>query len=432
MEQTEKSSAVALLPFLVFIVIFLGSGILLGDFYAFPAPVAALGGAVVAFLMPQSNFREKLKYFLKGCGDDNILTMCIIYLLAGAFAVVSKSIGSVDAIVNLGATYLSPQYIPMGVFLIASFLSMSAGTSVGTVVALSPIAFGLATNAQVDVNIVGASLLCGAMFGDNLSFISDTTIAATQSLDCKMQDKFKTNVKIALPATLLSVLIYIYLGQNAGAEMTNQSVGDFSFWLILPYLVVILLSVFGVNVFVVLLLGIVSSGVVGLVSDSLSWIDFSKKIYEGFLSMNDIFLLSLLTGGLAGIVENLGGINYLMNGINKTIKNKKSAYLGIGGLVSIADIAIANNTIAIILTGKLANKITEKYQLSRKMSASVLDIFSCIFQGLLPYGAQVLMLIKLSGDKVNYLEMIKHTWYLYFLFVFVLVAIMLNNRKKIA
>ena len=431
MEYKEKSSAVALLPFLVFIIIFLGSGVLLGDFYVFPAPVAAVCGVIVAFILPQSTFREKMKSFFRGCGDENIMTMCIIYLLAGAFAVVSKSIGSVDAMVNLGMQYLSPQYIPMGVFLIASFLSMSAGTSVGAVVALSPIAFGLATNAQIDVNVVGGSLLCGAMFGDNLSFISDTTIAATQSLDCKMKDKFQTNIKIAFPAALLSILIYIYLGQETGNQIVESpSVGDFSFWLLLPYLLVILLSVFGVNVFVVLLLGILSSGVVGLVENSLSWIEFSKKIYDGFLSMNDIFLLSLLTGGLAGIVESLGGINYLMNGINKMIRNKAGAYLGIAGLVSIADIAIANNTIAIVLTGKLANKITEKYQLSRRLSASVLDIFSCIFQGLLPYGAQVLMLIKLSGDKVNYLEMLKSTWYLYFLLIFVLVAIFINGSKK--
>lgn len=429
MENKEKLSALALLPFVVFIFIFLGAGIYLGDFYAFPAPVAALCGVIVAFLLPKSNFRDKIKYFLRGCGDQNILTMCIIFLLAGAFATVSKHIGSVEAVVNLGVKYLSPQYIPVGVFLIASFLSMSAGTSVGTVVALSPIVFGLVDSVGIDVNVVGAALLCGAMFGDNLSFISDTTIAATQSLGCGMKDKFKENIKIALPASLLSILIFIYLGSGMEASSVVLSqIKEFSILLILPYLVVILLAVFGVNVFLVLLIGIVLSGGIGLMEGHLSWLDFAKKIYEGFLGMNDIFLLALFTGGLAGIVENLGGINYLLNKVKKVIVGEKTAYLGISSLVSLADIAIANNTIAIVLTGKVTKKITDEQGLNPKYSASILDVFSCIAQGLIPYGAQVLILIGLSDNKVNYLEMLKYTWYIYLLLVFALISILFQKK----
>jgi len=427
----DTQSGVALLPFLVFVIIFLGSGIILDDFYAFPASVAALCGVISAFLLPKAGFQEKLKFFMKGCGEESIITMCIIYLLAGAFSAVSKATGSIDAVVYFGSQYFSAQYIPLGVFLMASFLSVSAGTSVGTIVALTPIVMGFAENTQTDINVVAASLLCGAMFGDNLSFISDTTIAATQSLGCQMKDKFRTNIMIAFPAAVIAAVIFIFLGGNSSsAVLESQTSGSPSIWLIFPYLLVIVLSVLGVNVFLVLLVGVLLSGIIGISTGSLSWLDFSKKIYEGFSDMNEIFLLALLTGGLAGIVENMGGITFLLNKVKQMIRGQKSAYFGMGFLVSLIDAAIANNTIAIVLSGKVAKNITEKYNLSPKFSASVLDIFSCIVQGILPYGAQVLILIKLSENKVNYLEMLKNAWYLYFLFIFVGLFIIFNKEKQ--
>lgn len=430
MKDNGHSSAMALLPFLVFIVVFLGSGIALDNFYALPATVAALCGIIVAFLLPQNSFKEKINHFIKGCGDTNILTMCIIYLLAGAFATLAKAIGSIDAVVSLGMQYLSPQYIPVGVFLMASFLSVSAGTSVGTIVALSPIVFGLAENIGVDMSLVGASLLCGAMFGDNLSFISDTTIAATQTMGCEMKDKFKENIKVALPASILAMLIFIYLGSQISVnDVANVEVKDFSISLIMPYLAVILLSILGGNVFLVLMIGILLSGAVGLGNGLLSWLDFANKIYDGFASMNDIFLLSLFTGGLAGIVENLGGINYLLNKVKSIISGQKSAYLGIGGLVGLSDMAIANNTIAIVLTGRVAGKVKEEYGLNAKFTAAVLDIFSCIAQGLIPYGAQILILIELSGNKVDYWGLLQNAWYIYFLLIFVIVKILIKKPK---
>ncbi len=431
MNDYKKTSAIALLPFLVFIIVFLGSGIALGDFYAFPAPVAALCGVLVAFLLPKSTFKKKIEYFLMGCGDKNILTMGVIYLLAGAFATVSKSIGSVEAIVNLGIKYLSAEYILVGVFLIASFLSASSGTSVGTIVSLSPIAFGLANSFGIDVNMVGAALLCGAMFGDNLSFISDTTIAATQTMGCEMKDKFKENIKIAFPAFLLSAIVFIYLGSNTNTISANyQEIGETSMILIFPYLLVILLAMLGVNVFSVLIFGILSSGLVGIFESSLSWLDFSKKIYDGFLGMNDVFVLAIFTGGISGIVEKLGGIDLLLSKIKTFAKGQKSAYLGIASLVSLSDAAIANNTIAIILTGKVAKKISDDHKLNLKLSASILDIFSCIVQGLIPYGAQILVLMELSGNQVDYFEMIKNTWYIYFLLVFAIISIVFQGNKK--
>lgn len=426
----DTQSGVALLPFLVFVIIFLGSGIILDDFYAFPASVAALCGVISAFLLPKAGFQEKLKFFMKGCGEESIITMCIIYLLAGAFSAVSKVTGSIDAVVFFGLQYFSAQYIPLGVFLMASFLSVSAGTSVGTIVALTPIVMGFAENTQTDINVVAASLLCGAMFGDNLSFISDTTIAATQSLGCQMKDKFRTNIMIAFPAAVIAAVIFIFLGGNSSSSvLENQVSGSPSIWLIFPYLLVIVLSVLGVNVFLVLIVGVLLSGIIGISTGSLSWLDFANKIYEGFLGMNEIFLLALLTGGLAGIVENMGGITFLLNKAKQMMRGQKSAYFGMGFLVSLIDAAIANNTIAIVLSGKVAQNITEKYNLSPKFSASVLDIFSCIVQGILPYGAQILILIKLSENKVNYLEIMQNAWYLYFLLFFVVLFIIIKSRK---
>jgi len=427
----DTQSGVALLPFLVFVIIFLGSGIILDDFYAFPASVAALCGVISAFLLPKAGFQEKLKFFMKGCGEESIITMCIIYLLAGAFSAVSKATGSIDAVVYFGSQYFSAQYIPLGVFLMASFLSVSAGTSVGTIVALTPIVMGFAENTQTDINVVAASLLCGAMFGDNLSFISDTTIAATQSLGCQMKDKFRTNIMIAFPAAVIAAVIFIFLGENSSsAVLESETSGSPSIWLIVPYLLVIVLSVLGVNVFLVLLVGVLLSGIIGISTGSLYWLDFANKIYEGFSDMNEIFLLALLTGGLAGIVENMGGITFLLNKVKQMIRGQKSAYFGMGFLVSLIDAAIANNTIAIVLSGKVAQNITEKYNLSPKFSASVLDIFSCIVQGILPYGAQILILIKLSENKVNYLEIMQNAWYLYFLLFFVVLSIIIKSRKQ--
>ena len=427
----DTQSGVALFPFLVFVIIFLGSGIILDDFYAFPASVAALCGVISAFLLPKASFQEKLKFFMKGCGEESIITMCIIYLLAGAFSAVSKATGSIDAVVYFGSQYFSAQYIPLGVFLMASFLSVSAGTSVGTIVALTPIVMGFAENTQTDINVVAASLLCGAMFGDNLSFISDTTIAATQSLGCQMKDKFRTNIMIAFPAAVIAAVIFIFLGGNSSsAVLESETSGSPSIWLIFPYLLVIVLSVLGVNVFLVLIVGVLLSGIIGISTGILSWLDFANKIYEGFLGMNEIFLLALLTGGLAGIVENMGGITFLLNKAKQMMRGQKSAYFGMGFLVSLIDAAIANNTIAIVLSGKVAQNITEKYNLSPKFSASVLDIFSCIVQGILPYGAQILILIKLSENKVNYLEILQNAWYLYFLLFFVVLFIIIKSRKQ--
>lgn len=420
----------SILPLLLFVGIFLGFGIYNQDFYALPSPIAALIGIVSAFVLLKGKVNEKIDTFLKGCGDGKILTMCIIYLLAGAFATVSKATGSVDTIVNLGLNYISAAYFPVGIFVIASFLSFASGTSVGSIVTLGPIVIDLAEKSGSPLGLIGAALLSGAMFGDNLSVISDTTIAATQSLGCEMKDKFRVNFKLALPAAIIAIVILVAIGFSQETSAVPLEQKDYNFILILPYLLVIALSIIGINVFVVLFSGLLFAGVLGMGYGTFGLMDFAKSSYEGFTSMTEIFLLSLLTGGLAALVEKAGGINFLLRNINKIISSKKTALLGIGGLVTVANFCVANNTIAILISGKVSKEITEKYGLKPQESASVLDIFACYVQGIIPYGAQILILISLSNFKMSYTDLILNSFYLHLLLVITLISIFFRSKNN--
>ena len=419
---------ISIFPLLIFVLVFLGFGIYYDDFYALPSPIAALIGITAAFILLKGKINEKVDTFLKGCGDGKILTMCIIYLLAGAFATVTKATGSVDSIVNLGLTYISPAYFPVGVFVMAAFLSFASGTSVGSIVTLGPIVIALAEKSDSPLGLIGACLLSGAMFGDNLSLISDTTIAATQSLGCQMKDKIRFNSKLAFPAALVTILILIVLGFNQEGTAVISGNKEFNLVLILPYLLVIALSLIGLNVFVVLFAGLIFAGLLGFGYGSFDFIGFAKKTYEGFTSMTEIFLLSLLTGGLAAMVEKAGGISFVIKNISKIINSKKTALLGIGGLVSVANLCVANNTISIIISGKVAKEINDKYGLKPQQSASVLDIFSCYVQGLIPYGAQILILISLSSFKMDYVELVQYSFYLHILLLFTLISILFGKK----
>ncbi len=418
----------SIFPLLIFVLVFLGFGIYYDDFYALPSPIAALIGITAAFILLKGKINEKVDTFLKGCGDGKILTMCIIYLLAGAFATVTKATGSVDSIVNLGLNYVSPAYFPVGVFVIASFLSFASGTSVGSIVTLGPIVIALAEKSESPLGLIGASLLSGAMFGDNLSIISDTTIAATQSLGCQMKDKFRFNSKLAFPAALVTILILIVMGFNHESTAVISGNKEFNLILILPYLLVIALSLIGLNVFVVLFAGLVFAGILGFGYGSFDFIGFAKKTYEGFTSMTEIFLLSLLTGGLATLVEKAGGISFVIKNISKIINSKKTALLGIGGLVTVANLCVANNTISIIISGKVAKEINDQYGLKPQESASILDIFSCYVQGSIPYGAQILILISLSNFKMEYPNLVQYSFYLHILLVFTLISIFFGKK----
>lgn len=419
----KRGNAWALLPLLIFICTFLGAGIFLKDFYALPSPVAVIVGIIAAFILLKQSNPDKINTLIAGCGESKIITMCIIYLLAGAFAVVSKATGGVDAVVNLGISTIDVAYFPLGIFLIAAFLSTATGTSVGAIVAIGPIAVNLAATSGASLPLISGALLGGSMLGDNLSMISDTTIAATQSLGCKLKDKFKINLFIAFPAAIVAIIVLFYLGLNS--EISNVVIAkqSFEWWVILPYIIVIVLALLGVNVFTTLVLGTVLAGVIGFIGGDFTLLAFTQKIYEGFTSMTDIFLLSMLTGGLAAMVEKAGGIDYILFQIKKVIKSKKSAQMGIGALVGFANLAIANNTVSIVITGGVAKEINDEYHLDARKTATILDIFSCIIQGVLPYGAQVLLILSFAAGKLDFFDLISNAWYHLFLLIFTIIAI---------
>lgn len=432
MQHIQKTGGWALIPFLVFVLTFLGAGILLNDFYALPAPVAVTLGIISAFFILRGSSEAKVAALIRGCGDSKIVTMCLIYLLAGAFASVTKAVGGVDATVNLGLSVLPVQYLALGVFLLAAFLSTATGTSVGAIVALGPIVVGLAEQSHTSMPLMLGVLLGGAMFGDNLSFISDTTIAATQTQECSMRDKFRVNILIAGPAALVTVLLLLVTGWSTTGAVEAQlpELQAANFWQIAPYLLVIVLAVSGINVFIVLVLGTLASGAVGLWQGQLELISFSKSVYEGFTDMTEIFLLSMLTGGLAQMVSEAGGITFLLQKASKSISGLRSAQVGILSLVGGTNSAIANNTVSIVVTGPVVKEISRKYSIDKRKTAALLDIASCVVQGLLPYGAQILLLVSFTNGQLNFLDLWANAWYLYLLLLFSLLAIYLPFVDK--
>ena len=431
--EPKKANGIALLPLIVFVAIFLWSGVQYGSFYEFPAPIAVLIGIVTAFLIFHRNgINENVSGFIKGCGNPSILMMCLIALFSGAFSVITKNIGATDTFVEITKNYLSLQYLYAGVFVIASFLSFASGTSVGAVVSLAPIAAGFVSLPNVNVELIAGSLLGGAMFGDNLSFISDTTIAATQSQGCEMKDKFRMNGKIALPASILTILTLIIIGVSIHPSGHSLSEGSSPIqWInLLPYITVIVLAIAGLNVYVTVLIGTLISGMLGFWYGTFDLLGYCKTIFDGFASMNDIFLVFLFTGGLAYLIEREGGISFLTQKIGKFINTKGRAFFGIGFLVALIDAAVANNTVAIVISAPVAKKISEEYKISPIQTASILDISSCIVQGIIPYGAQVLLLIKLLGTDVNYSSMIAQSFYIWLLLLCMIVFFLKGAKSK--
>lgn len=426
-EKIIKASFKGLIPFIVFILIYLGTGIFLNmqgvdlAFYQLPGPVAAFAGIIVAFILFNGTIEEKFNTFLSGCGHPDIITMCIIYLLAGAFAVVSKAMGGVDSTVNLGITYIPPHYIAVGLFIIGAFISTATGTSVGAIVALGPIAVGLGEKSGVPMAMILAAVMGGAMFGDNLSVISDTTIAATKTQGVEMKDKFRINLYIAAPAALLTIILLLLFARPE--IVPEAAVYDYNIVKVLPYIFVLVMALIGMNVFVVLTLGVLLSGIIGFAYGDFTLLNYGKEIYNGFTNMTEIFVLSLLTGGMAEMVTRQGGIQWVIETIQKMIVGKKSAKIGIGFLVALADVAVANNTVAIIITGGMCRKICEKNDVDLRESAAFMDISSCIMQGIIPYGAQMLILLSFAHDKVSPTELIPLLWYQFLLAIFTLIYI---------
>ena len=428
--KTKKAKGSALIPFLVFILIYLGAGIILElkgvemAFYQFPAPVAILIAIIVAFIMFGGKMDDKLNDFIKGCGDENILIMCFIYLFAGAFAAVAKSMGGVDATANLGLSIIPAQFITAGMFVISAFLAVSTGSSMGTIGAIGPIAITTADKAGLSLPLMVAAVIGGSMFGDNLSIISDTTIAATRTQGCEMRDKFKVNLFIALPAAIITFILLLILGRPETIVPIESL--DYNFIKVIPYILVLVLAVAGFNVFLTLGAGTVLAGIIGIVGGDLQPLAFVQSIYSGFTGMIEIFLLSLMTGGLAYMVTKNGGLEWLLNKIKSFIKGKKSAEVGIAAIASVADMAVANNTVAIIITGSIAKGICEEFEVDPRRSASLLDIWTCIFQGFIPYGAQVLLACSLTAaasSQISPLSLFPLLWYQQLLAIFALISI---------
>ncbi|HAE92101.1 Na+/H+ antiporter NhaC family protein [Tissierella praeacuta] len=424
----KKGNWVALLPFLIFVLVYLISGIILQlkevemAFYQFPAPIAASIGIIFAFILTKGSLDEKFDVFIKGCGDENIIIMCIIYLLAGGFSAVSSAMGGVESAVNLGLTLIPAKFITVGIFIIAAFISISTGTSVGTIVAIGPIAVQLAEKAGLNLPLVLGALVGGSMFGDNLSIISDTTIAATRTQGVSMKDKFRANIGFSLPAALITIVLLFIFGKPVSIPEGQKYV--FSIIKIIPYLFVLIAAIAGVNVFVVLTGGIVISGAIGLIYGNFTGLEFVQQIYSGFTGMIDIFLLSLLTGGLANMVSSGKGLDWLLYKINKRIKGKKSAELGISALVSLIDAATANNTVSIIVSGQLAKEISKEHNVDPRKTASLLDAFSCVMQGLIPYGAQLLIAGSFTKGLVSPIQIVPYIWYCFILVIFAILSVL--------
>lgn len=387
----------ALTPLLVFLALYLITSIIINDFYKVPITVAFVISSVYAVCITRGlSINNRIQQFSKGASDKNILMMIWIFILAGAFAQSAKAMGSIDATVHLTLALLPANLVLAGIFLASCFISISIGTSVGTIVALMPVAAGIAEASSVSMPFIAAIVVGGAFFGDNLSFISDTTIAATRTQGCKMSDKFKVNFQLAGTAALLVLIAYIYLGWDLKFVISNDS---FQWIKIIPYFIVLVSALLGMHVMLVLLLGILSCGIIGISTGSFSLLQWYGAMGDGIMGMGELIIVTLLAGGMLELVRFNGGIDYILLQLTRRIKNKRGAEFSIAGLVSLANLCTANNTIAIITVGKLASQIAEEYRVDKRRSASLLDIFSCIVQGIIPYGAQMLLASKLAGSS---------------------------------
>ncbi len=416
---------ISLLPLIAFLIIYLGGSIILGDFYKIPITIAFLFSAITSIAIAKGTLSERIYKFSQGASDKNIMLMIWIFILAGAFSQSAHAIGSIDATVALTLRILPQSLLWTGLFLASCFISVSIGTSVGTIVALVPIAAGLATHTDTSVAFVTAIVIGGAFFGDNLSFISDTTIAATQLLGCKMSDKFKANILIVMPAAISVAIIYTIMGVSSST--VNNASTDIEVVKVIPYLAVIILSLIGLNVTIVLLSGIILSGIVGMLTHSVDIWQFLDAMGNGINGMSELIIVTLLAGGMLQMIRIGGGIGYIISLFDKRMTGYKSAELVIAGLVSLCNLCTANNTIAIITAAPIAKDISEKFNLDNRRIASILDTFSCFVQGIIPYGAQMLMASSLAA--ISPIEIMSSLYYPYLVGIFGLLAILTKKQQ---
>lgn len=434
LHQEREASGLALIPLLFFIVIYLGVGIVLHSkgvemaFYQFPSVVAMTIAVILAFLMyHKTGIDNNFKLFARGAGDENIMTMLMIFLLAGAFSSVAGAMGGVSSTANLGLAIIPPRFIVPGIFIIAAFLSTATGTSMGTVGAIVPIAYNMAKTADLNMSFVVAAVLTGAMFGDNLSMISDTTIAATRTQGVDLKDKFRTNAWISIPSALITLSLMVIFSK--GGTATGNL--DYNLIKVVPYVLVLGLALLGLNVFAVLIIGIISASAVGVGTGAIGLMEVAAKIWAGYQGMIEVFILSMFVGGLAELTKHYGGLKWIIDKTSKLLKGPKSASVGIAVLSALTDAATANNTVAIIVTGEIAKEISEKYKIDPRRTASFLDIFSCIMQGFIPYGAQFLLIASLTKNAVNPTSMIPYNWYLIILVIMSLISVVFPSYNRI-
>ena len=421
-----KKGLLALSPLVVFIVLYLVTSIIAGDFYKVPITVAFLLSSIFAVIVHGGRpLKERIDIFSRGAATGQMMLMIWIFILAGAFANSAKVMGSIDATVNLTLSLLPPQMLLAGLFLAACFISISIGTSVGTIVALTPIAVGVAQQTGSDVAMITAVVVGGSFFGDNLSFISDTTIVATSTQGCRLSDKFRVNSFIVIPAALFILVLYIFLGVNVHAPQHIETVE----WAkVIPYIVVLVCAILGMNVMAVITLGLLLTGIIGLATGAFDVFGWFQAMGEGIVSMGELIIVTMMAGGMLELIKQQGGIDFIIDRMTRRIHGKRGAEFSIGALVSLVDVCTANNTVAIITVGGIAKQIGDRYGVDNKKAASILDTFSCFVQGLIPYGAQLLMAGGLSA--LNPVSIIPYLYYPFAIGLAATLAILLRYPKR--
>ncbi|NKF49314.1 Na+/H+ antiporter NhaC family protein [Shewanella sp. WXL01] len=435
--SATPASFIALLPLFLFLGLFIGAGLYFQSqgvdyaFYQLPSVIAILPAIILALILSKQKLNNAIETFIAGIGHSNIIAMCLIYLLAGAFASVAKATGGVDATVAMGLSFIPSELLLPGFFIIAAFIATAMGTSMGTIAAVAPVALGVADQAQIDYVLMAGAVMSGALFGDNLSIISDTTIAATRTQGSEMKDKFRENIIFAAPAAFITLIAFAFAGQGQ-ADIEAQS---YSFINVVPYLTILILAVSGLNVFVVLSIGIVLAGLTGVATADYTMVTFGQDIYAGFTNMQEIFILSMLVGGLAALMQQQGGLAFVSSKIEALIArfsskkgeaSSRAAELGMAGIVAATNTCVANNTVSIVVTGDIAKDLAQKNQVTPKRAASILDIFACIVQGLIPHGAQALLIA--STFSISPLAAISNVWYCMILAVVAVVIVTMRKR----
>ncbi len=421
-----KKGLLALSPLAVFVILYLVTSIIARDFYKVPITVAFMAASMYAVVTSGNiPLRERIDIYSRGAAKGQMMLMIWIFILAGAFAHTAKVMGAIDATVNLALTLLPGNMLLAGLFLAACFISVSVGTSVGTIVALTPIAAGVAQQTGTSIPLMTAVVVGGSFFGDNLSFISDTTIAATSTQGCKLSDKFRVNSFIVVPAAVLILGIYLFMGQGITSP---HSVGDVSFVKVVPYLVVLLTAVLGMNVMAVLSMGIILTGIIGILDGSFDIFGWFSAMGNGIVGMGELIIITMMAGGLLEIIKHNGGIDFIIDRLTRHVSTKRGAEMTVAGLVSFVDLCTANNTVAIITVGGIAKQIADRFGVDNRKCASILDTFSCTVQGLIPYGAQMLMAAGLA--QLNPISILPYLYYPFAIGIAAILSILLRYPKR--